>query len=310
MAVRCSALSLGAHGDRYSYLEQGDWQAQLAYRWLRSDRHFIRGEEQPRRFADGSEVVNNVHTFDLTATYAVNQRLSLSLTMPFVSATRSSLYEHDRTNRHTMSSGGIGDLRFMANAWILDPAKNTNGNVGLGVGFKAPTGDYKDADIKHRPTGPVLDYVDNSIQPGDGGWGLLLEFQAFRKVWERTFAYANGTYLMTPEGENSIGNSIWDAYVVRGGLQYAVWPSQGLAVSLGGRVEGVPPSDLVGDTVGRRRPGYAVSIEPGITWAFKRVSVNVTVPVALYRNRQDYLGRSGDAAFADFVVLSSLTYRF
>ena len=308
--MRCSALSLGAHGDHYSYLDKGDWQVQLAYRWLHSDRHFVRSEEQEHRQEEGSEVINDVHTFDLTGTYAFNKRFSLSLTLPFVHATRSSLYEHDRMNRHTMRSGGLGDLRLVGNLWLLNPENATNGNFGLGLGFKAPTGDYKDADIKHRATGPVLDYVDNSIQPGDGGWGILFEFQAFQKLWKNTFGYANGTYLMTPEGENSIGNSIWDAYVARAGLHYAIWPSQGLALSLGGRIEGVPPEDLVGDTVGRRRPGYAVSIEPGISWTYKQTSLNVTAPVALYRKRQDYMDRPGDAAFADFLILSSVTYRF
>jgi hypothetical protein len=139
---------------------------------------------------------------------------------------------------------------------------------------------------------------------------VLFEFQAFQKLWKSTFGYVNGTYLMTPQGQNSIGNSIWDAYVVRGGLHYAIWPSQGLALSLGGRVEGVPPEDLVGETEGRRRPGYAVSIEPGLSWTYKRMSFNLTAPVALLRNRQNYLGRPGDAAFADYVILSSITYRF
>ena len=298
------------HGDHYTYPEKGDWQVSLAHRWLHSDRHFVGSEEQPHRQEEGSQVVNNVNTFDLTATYAVNKRLSLSLTLPYVTASRSSLYEHDRTNRHSMHSSGLGDLRLVGNYWLLNPERHTNGNVSVGLGFKAPTGEYKETDYKFRATGPVLDYVDNSIQPGDGGWGILLEFQAFQKVFKNTFAYASGTYLMTPEGQNEIGNSIWDAYVARVGLQYAVWPSQGLALSLGGRVEGVPPEDLVGDTEGRRRPGYAISVEPGISWSYKDISLNVTAPIAVYRNRQNYMGRAGDAAFSDYLILSSITYRF
>jgi hypothetical protein len=291
-------------------MEKGDWQVSLAHRWLHSDRHFVGSEEHPERQEQGSQVVNNVNTFDLTATYAVNPRLSLSLTLPYVTASRSSLYEHDRTNRHSMHANGLGDLRLVGNYWLLSPEKFTNGNIALGLGFKAPTGEYKETDYKFRPTGPVLDYLDNSVQPGDGGWGILFEFQAFQKVFHNTFAYANGTYLMTPEGQNEIGNSIWDAYVARAGLQYAIWPSLGLALSLGGRIEGVPPEDLVGDTEGRRRPGYAISIEPGISWTYQKVSFNVTAPVAFYRNRQNYMGRSGDAAFSDYVFLSSVAYRF
>jgi hypothetical protein len=138
-----------------------------------------------------------------------------------------------------------------------------------------------------------------------------MELQAFYKVHDRTFLYANGTYLMQPENMNSIGNSIWDSYIARLGVSYAVWPEQGLALSLGGRVEGVPPRDLIGKNEGARRPGYAVSIEPGVTWAYKRAIFNVNTPVALYRNRQNNaFGRAGDAAFADFVVLAGVTYRF
>jgi hypothetical protein len=209
-----------------------------------------------------------------------------------------------------MGSGGLGDLRLMGNYWLLDPETHDHGNVALGAGLKAPTGDYTDADIKYRATGPVLDYVDNSIQPGDGGWGFLVEMQAFQRIVKNTFAYANATYLFNPEGQNSIGNSIWDAYVARLGLQYAIWPAQGLALSVGGRIEGVPPEDALGVTEGRRRPGYAISVEPGISWTYKRISLNVTAPVALVRYRQDYMDRQGDAAFADFIILSSVTYRF
>lgn len=311
MAVRCGTLSLGATGEDYSYLDKGGWQAQLAYRWLHSDRHFIGREEQKHRQEEGSEVVNDVHTFDLTATYGVTKRFSLSFTLPFVHATRSSLYEHDRKNRHTMTSGGLGDARLVGTYWVLDPEKHSDGNFAFGLGVKAPTGDYKDADIKYRPTGPVLDYVDNSIQPGDGGWGALLEFQAFQKIIENTYLYANTTYLLQPETMNSIGNSIWDAYVARLGLHYVVWPSKGLALSLGGRIEGVPPEDALGHSAGRRRPGYAISIEPGLTWTYKKTTFNLTAPVAIERNRQNnFEGRPGDAAFADFVILSSVTYRF
>ena len=312
--MRCSALSLGAHGDHYSYMEQGDWQLNLAHRWMHSDRHFIGDDEQKHRQSEESDVRNTVHTLDLTATYQAHKRVSLSLTLPYVHAIRSSLYEHDRTNRHSMKATGLGDMRFMANYWVFNPDNATNGNLSVGLGVKMPTGDYKDTDIRYRTAangGPQLAYVDNSIQPGDGGWGLLMELQTFYKVYDRTFLYANGTYLMQPEEMNSIGNSIWDSYIARLGVHYAIWPEQGLALSLGGRIEGVPPRDLVGGNLGARRPGYAVSVEPGVSWTYKRATLNVTAPVALYRNRQNnWAGRPGDAAFSDFIILSSITYRF
>ena len=76
-------------------------------------------------------------------------------------------------------------------------------------------------------------------------------------------------------------------------------------------MEGVPPEDAFGESQGARRPGFAVSIEPGLTLGYKRASFNLTAPVAMYRNRQkNYQDRAGDAAFADFLIQSSITYRF
>ena len=311
MAVRCGALSLGANGTSVSYMEKNHWQASLAYRWLHSDRHFIDDSEQEQRQEEGSEVINDVHTFDVTLTYAITKRVSAGVTIPFIHQNRSSLYEHDRTNRHSMNGSGLGDVRLMGYTWLLSPDRFTNGNIALGAGVKFPTGDYKKVDYRYRATGRELAYVDNSIQPGDGGWGALLEMQAFLKVFNRTFAYMNATYLLNPENVTDIGNSIPDAYLGRIGLTYVIWPEQGLSLSLGGRIEGVPPEDAIGESEGRRRPGYAISIEPGIAWTHRKISISLSAPVALYRYRQaNYQGNPGDAAFADFIILSSITYRF
>ena len=310
MAVRCGALSLGAQGN--SYLEKGEWQASLAYRWLHSDRHFIGDREQPRRQELGTEVINDIHTFDLSLARGLTSRFSLALTLPFAQADRSSLYEHDRTNRHGMQAGGLGDVRLVGTVWVFDPPGHTNGNLAFGAGIKAPTGDYEATDYKFKPAGPVLSYVDSSIQPGDGGWGILLEAQGFQKVVDRLFAYASASYLINPrEKIPSTGYSVWDSYLFRVGASYAIWPSQGLSLSLGGRMEGVPSTDLFGGSSGFRRPGYAISIEPGIAWTHQKWTLSVTAPVALERNRERNFARvPGDAAFADYLITSAISYRF
>jgi hypothetical protein len=329
VAVKCTTLSLGAEGQRY--LEAGAWQGSIAYRWLRSDRHFRGRHEERHRLDEGSEVINDTHTIDVTVSYAVTDRLNLSFTLPFWHADRSSLYEHTRVSRHTTSAGGLGDARLTGNLWLFKPENHPNGNIALGLGVKAPTGDYAAADYFTRldPQGNeirVLRPVDQSIQPGDGGWGILLEMQAFQKLFKNTFAYANGTYLINPREmtrtETQLSTpsninylSVPDAYLARAGISYAVWPEQGLALSLGGRIEGVPPRDLIGGSQGFRRPGYAISIEPGVTWAKGRNIFTLNTPVALERNRQRSVpdraaGRHGDAAFADFFIQASYTRRF
>jgi hypothetical protein len=87
-------------------------------------------------------------------------------------------------------------------------------------------------------------------------------------------------------------------------------------------VEGVPVKDAFGKSDGFRRPGFIVSIEPGVTYKIKQKhEVNVSVPAALYRNRLQSLTdketqaltgnpRHGDAAFADYLLLITYAYKF
>ncbi|MEK7676863.1 MAG: hypothetical protein AAB676_13605 [Verrucomicrobiota bacterium] len=307
---------MGALGN--SYLEPGGWQLSVAHRWLHSDRHFIGGVEQKQREQQGSQIINDVHTVDFTTTYGITPRFSLGLTLPFIYARRSGAL--DRANDHDITAAGLGDVRLATTVWVLDPVKHVDGNFAFGGGIKAPTGDYEARDIRYRsrtiggiPTVVAEEgYVDRSIQPGDGGWGVLLEAQGFQKVFDKTFAYASATYLINPrEKIPSTQNSVWDAYLLRIGLSYAIWPSKGLALSLGGRMEGVPSTDWFGGSSGGRRPGYSIGIEPGITWTHGKFSINVTAPVALENNRErNFAGTPGDAAFADYLIISSIAYRF
>jgi len=108
---------------------------------------------------------------------------------------------------------------------------------------------------------------------------------------------------------------VWDSYLLRVGVSCGIWPAKGLSLSLGGRLEGVPVEDWFGGSEGFRRPGYAVSIEPGIAWQYRKFSISVTAPVAIERNRERSVsdlrtGRHGDAAFADYLITGSVSYRF
>ncbi len=313
-------------------VKAGDWQVSLNYRWLHSDRHFVGDVEQTHRQDQGTEVINDSHFFDLGLTYYFTPRWSATLTLPFVYSDRSSLYEHKGNasgERYTTSAGGLGDLRLAGYGWIWNPDEMPRGNVQLGLGMKAPTGDYAVTDIFHRPAGPVLDYVDQSIQPGDGGWGFTVELYAYRELVQRTYAYLQGFYLFNPENINStptrIANqhsadpfhfmSVPDQYMGRGGVTYVVVPKAGLSMSVGARIDGVPSADVLGDSQGFRRPGYAVSIEPGLLWVKGRWTAVFSAPVAVYRNRvrserDKLMGTHGDAAFADFFVTTAVAYRF
>src|SRR5205823_101620 len=274
-------------------------------------------------------VLTFFNSFDMQATYAFTRRYSVSVTAPIVHGSVSSFRDHenDGIHRHTMTAAGVGDLRVVGNVWLFDPKQHHEGNISLSLGIKTPSGNSDARDTAYRPTGPAVIPVDIAIQPGDSGWGTVLEGVAFRKVSSRMYGYAAGFYLFNPREKNTravttvpvYGQyrplSVPDQYLRRVGLNYAVAPRKGLSVSLGGRVDGIPVRDVFGGSDGFRRPGMAVYLEPGVTLLHKANTFSVFVPVATYRNRErntyDYeFGGHGPGAFANFVVIASVTRRF
>jgi hypothetical protein len=85
-------------------------------------------------------------------------------------------------------------------------------------------------------------------------------------------------------------------------------------VTFGPRDEGVPARDLFGNDLGFRRPGLAISLEPGIIYSHGPSMLQVAVGKAMFRDRtksvpDDILGTHGDAAFANYVWFLSYSYR-
>lgn len=318
------------------------WQANVGYRWLHSDRHFVGDHEEEHRQEEGSEVINDSHYIDLGLSYAITPRYSVNLVVPFSLNDRSQVVRSNDTQRTILQrfatqSAGLGDLRLTGSAWLWDPVAMPKGNLLLGLGVDMPTGE-EDATDTFQVYDPASRQivarertVDQSIQPGDGGWGMILELYGYYRFTERFNGYVNGSYLMTPEEMNGVPTyranpyeaimSIADTYMGRLGVDYLVWPDWGLSLSLGGRIEGVPVHDAVGGSEGFRRPGLSIGIEPGITVSRGGWTAGVTTPVAVYRNRErsvpdkqstDATGiyRHGDAAFADYLVLVTIGRQF
>jgi hypothetical protein len=320
------ALSLGAEGAEY--LEAGHFQAFASYRWLATDDGYIgtdKDEDYPARV--GASI--KVHSLDINLTYALTRRFSLSLTTPYVYGSGKDRASHGgfySSPRRTTHGNGLGDMRLTANAWLFDPDTAAKGNVALSLGVKAPTGNYDVTDTFYKPNGQERHAVDISIQPGDGGWGVILEAQAFRSIFERTYVYGTGYYLVNPREETGVNTqlltygkyqniSVPDQYQARAGLSYALWPQQNLAVSLGGRIDGQPPDDLIGGEGGFRRPGYSVYVEPGLTLSRGKNTFSLFVPVGVAYNRQkseldEDNGGHGPGAFADYLILFSVSRRF
>ena len=98
------------------------------------------------------------------------------------------------------------------------------------------------------------------------------------------------------------------------GIAHPIPQIRGLTLTFGPRMEGVPASNLIGNDLGFRRPGFAVSVEPGFVYARGRNMIEASIGKAMYRDRtrsvpDKILGTHGDAAFADYVWLLSYTYR-
>ena len=321
------------HGE---LLQKGDINFSTNYRYFRSFRHFKGTHEEPDRVANNTEVINWSHSVDLNISFALTNRFYLAASLPFVYNERSSLYEHGRTSRHKSYSGGMADMRLGGGYWLFEGENAAKGNIAIGASVKIPTGDYnaKSTFYNVDPEGiPQVRPVDQSIQPGDGGVGLILDTQGLRFLRNNVVVYYDGFYLINPRETNGtrtfretlnpvLSNeaimAVPDQYAVRAGIFRSLFV-HGFGMSLGGRIEGVPVRDLIGGNAGFRRPGYVVSVEPGMSYMVKNFTVSLNVPVAVHRNRTRSVTdieastptnyRHGDAAFADYLINVGIAWR-
>ena len=315
-----------------NFQSQGDWNISTNYRYFKSFRHFRGTHEEPARVENGTEVINWSHGLDINVSYAFTNRIYGLVSLPFVYNERSSLYEHGRTERHSTYSQGFADMRIGAGYWLFSEEKPRKGNMALGLGLKLPTGDFA-AESRYYNVGPngtsMYRPVDQSIQPGDGGFGLILDTQGIWEITHGLYTYYSGFYLINPRNTNGTQThrsrageaimSVTDQFALRAGVFYPVKAVHGLGLILGGRGEGIPVRDLVGESDGFRRPGYVISVEPGVSYMLGNVTGTLNVPFALVRNRTRSLTdiadstpenfRHGDAAFADYLVSFSLAWR-
>ena len=309
------SLSLGAEG--IQYLASGEWEVDVSYRYLHSENVFVGRKEQPQFHDVGGR--NTVHSIDLTAIYGLSPRFGLSLTVPFAHDDFSGI--QGDLQRYSASSGWLGDVRLVATGWVVDPNENPPGNLNLGLGVKSPTGDYRVTSDFHTADGQVIRRpVDVAAQLGDGGWGIVLQMQAFQHLEQDLYAYATGLYLINPRVKNgterpfpgspSLVNSVPDQYFARLGLSYMVWPEKGLSFTLGARIDGIPVGDLIGGRDdGFRRAGYSIYVDPGLNWVDGKNLFSLNIPVAVERNVQRTSTASG-GGLADFLVIASYSRRF
>jgi hypothetical protein len=336
MPVRLTS-SLGVQGN--SFLQAGHWELDAGYRWLhtRGEDFFVGTARTPAPPAlqppGGQPIEIDVHTVSLGLTYAATDQIRVSISAPFQTGTIS--IAHEDGIRHSQTVTGLGDVIVTGNAWLFNPRTGPAGNVSLGLGVKTPTGSNTAADTYYTASGAEQRWVDQAVQPGDGGWGIVLELQAFQRVSSAAVTYLSGFYLLNPKERTDVqigtpvglpGDglstgtpyflSVPDAYSVRGGVSYALWPEQGLSLSLGGRFDGVPVGDLVnGGDDNFRRPGYAAFVDPGLDLSLGSNTFTLNVPVRVHADRRANLrdrvmNVNGGGNLAKIFIFAGYTYRF
>src|SRR5437016_7377224 len=159
MPVRFTTPSLGGQGElQMTDLAAQGWRIAVGYRHLHADQLFVGTQV----VATNQPLIINLHSVDVTASYAVTDRLSVSLTVPFVAGMQSRLYADSA--RHAVTAFGMGDVSLVGSAWLLDP-HNHSGNIALGLGVKAATGTHKSTAAYFLKGGTSIQYpVDQSIQ--------------------------------------------------------------------------------------------------------------------------------------------------
>jgi hypothetical protein len=304
------------------YLAAGDLEFGIGYRHQFSYLHFVGPTEQTYRVQQGTQVENKINLENFYVSYQISSRFSATADIPLLTASR-----HTNNSPIIYTSSGIGDSSLLVQGWLWNPKEQTSGNIQLGLGVLLPSGkdNVQNTIFQNGATATVP--VDYSIQPGQGAWGIPLQWAAF-KNWRSSQLYFNGSYTMMTKDlgaqrNNKINrltltqyNAVTDQYLLEGGVAHPFSKVKGLAVLFGPRMEGVPARNLlpVGDNLGFRRPGFAVSLEPGVQYVRNGNMFSVTIARAIYRDRTrsvpDVLtGGHGDAAFANWVWLATYTFR-
>ena len=231
------------------YPAKGEWGFSLAWRYQESDRHFVGDEYQENRDELGNQVNNHVNLADLSIRYQASKRTELSLGIPYIMSTRSQTFRQPATQeleRYQTAARGLGDIFFTTRRWMFDPDTHPGGNLQLGIGVKIPTGQNNATDtFRVVSAGAVTNQirtVDQSIQPGDGGFGILVDFSTFSAMaGGKMSVYGGGAYLMTPGEKSNVQTyrtapgedvmSIADQFLARGGVAFPIPKSVNMTFS-------------------------------------------------------------------------------
>lgn len=312
-------------------LEPGHLQITIGERHQFSYLHYVGDVYQEYRTQDRTQVQNRINLVTVNLTYQITPRVSAEIDVPWLFASRK-----QQSSPIKYNASGISDTIIAVNSWIWSPTHARRANLSLGLGLYIPTGNdavTNTIDNNTTGTGPAQEAtvpVDYSIQPGTGGWGGALQWTGYTRLGSSNLTlYTDGDYIAMQGGTNGVQRkatlsttqplnnyvSISDQYLVESGLQFPTGVAP-LAATVSARWEGVPARNLFPvSNDGFRRPGYAVSVGPGLEYTWHGNILAGNIYDAVHRDRtvsypDSVYGSHGDAAFAQYVWLASFTHRF
>jgi hypothetical protein len=313
-------VNLGGEGQVYQRARH--WQLTMAYRRLVSDDWFVGTTENSALAPGGTSPVFRIHTVVAQAGYSLTDRIHLSASVPFSTGSLARTWPDGAF--HVQRATGVGDVTVLGESWLLAPLRHERGNVALGLGVKAPTGSHTLASTYYAASGAVTFPADQTIQPGDGGWAVVLQGKAFRQVTDRTHLYAFASYMMSPKAASDVRSaptsgphwSVPDVYSSKAGAAFSLLPDRGVTISLGGRIDGIPVRDLLGggDDSTTKRTSHVIFADPGVSMEIGNGTLNVSVPYRVSVNRKKSLLEQrtnglNAGGFAKYLVFAAYTYR-
>jgi hypothetical protein len=314
--ARIAGAFPGTEGD--IYLRRGTWQVGIAVRNLRSSR-LIQGHTD----LGPSSVVSNTVVFP-SLTFGLSDRVTIGVTVPVGHGTHETLYPDQQ--RHRNAATGVGDISVTASVWLLSASPlRTGGNLGFGAGLKVPTGRN---DVEGRwwnADGTAIPFpVHQSIQLGDGAWGMIARVHGFQPLAAGVYVYGAAVYTASLLGVTDVprtpdSTQFWaapDTWEASAGVAWVIGPEQGFSARSGFFFSGTTRRDLIGDTdpTEHRLPATAGYLEPALTLTRGAHTWTLGVATRIYKNFRpsvwdEAAGKKGGGGLAKFIVQGSYVLR-
>ncbi len=283
------------------FLGAKTWQVQISYQYGSTNQMFVGDQRNDAAGPLGQPPQRRLNIANLDLAYGVSNRVSLDVTVPFVSSF-GAIQEGTPDSHHLYEyhASGIGDVAIEGEYWLSNPAIPSRVQGSVGIGIQAPAGSNS---VKGRTyvegMGDQQRPIDDGWQPGTGGWYVLLKAQGTARISGPFFAYASGYYGMSFAKHTDLVEfgtfvGVPDTYSARLGAAYLLpvlkGTGQAIAFSLGGLINGTTVRDVIGGgDLYFRRAGYEVFVAPALTWTSGPNMLNITFPVRVHQRQIDSL---------------------